>query len=166
MHASVRQKLTEFIDNEPDIWISEVADVGSFNINGGVIDILPDVVGFDLLPGRGVDVVLEEPGVIPVEHKERYSYVTAISCFQFCRYPALIVQEIGTLLAPGGSFIVTMCGEQCQQTHSTSGAWGWGDEWRMSKYQFKKHFVAAGLFVNKVVCLKSGHYDMILTGEK
>ena len=98
-----------------------IADIGAFNINGSVSNILPsaDIVGFDICDGPGVDVVIE-PGSIPLKHRHMYDAAVSTSSFQFCPYPALYLEQIANLLKPGGFLLLTMCSDTCNQTHTTS----------------------------------------------
>ena len=65
MHSTVSEKLYDWYNKNKKLFeSSKIADVGSYNINGNTNDIIKNVVGFDILEGKGVDVVII-PGKIP-----------------------------------------------------------------------------------------------------
>ena len=97
----------------------KVAELGSYEINGNLIGIFDNSVGFDVVPGPRVDVIIK-PGVIPEEHKGQYDTVIAISSFQFCPDSNLFLNQIEQLLIPGGKFLVTLCTPECAGGHRIS----------------------------------------------
>lgn len=119
MHESVKCTLSEWIGTFGDVANKAVADVGAYNINGAVKDVIPHAVGFDLVAGPGVDVVLNL-GEVPEEHRGRYDIVTSLGSFQCCPQPGSYKAEIVGLLKPGGHLFLTMCSPGCQARHTTS----------------------------------------------
>jgi hypothetical protein len=118
MHASVRNALCLWLEVLGGAAGKTVADVGAYNLNGSVKEVLPHAIGFDLVPGPGVDVVVPL-GSIPAEHRNRYDLVTSISSFQFCPYPREYKNELLELLKPNGLLFLTMCAASCTTKHTT-----------------------------------------------
>ncbi|MBI4026387.1 MAG: class I SAM-dependent methyltransferase [Verrucomicrobia bacterium] len=112
-----------------------VADLGAYNINGAVKEVIPEAIGFDISPGPGVDVVIA-PGIIPELWRHRFDLVTSIGSFQCCNVPDLYKSEILDLLAvkPNGVLFLAMCGARCRTLHSTSpNVYGYHDNVRMTR---------------------------------
>ncbi len=152
MHDTVKNFIRSwYSDNKADIDRAQIADLGSYNVNGGVVDIIPHVVGFDICEGKGVDVVLR-PGEIPEEHRNAFDYVVSTSSFTCCPQPEAYKAEIVDLLKPGGQLLLTMCSPKCQFRHSTSpNVYGFQDSFRITPDQtkafFSTHFAALRCFV-------------------
>ena len=130
MHDGVKAQLADWYTRHADR-LFVVADVGAFNLNGSVSDVIPGAVGFDIMPGPGVDEVLL-PGRIPWWHRGRFHGVASISAMQFCPYRQLFKAELVDLLEPGGLVFLSMCRPQCNDIHNSSGAFGWRDSVRLS----------------------------------
>lgn len=113
MHPSIKRALNDWLQGRPK---GRVAYLGSYDLNGS-IDV--DFVGFDIVKGPGVDVVIKV-GQIPEEHKGQYDVVVSISSFQFCPFPEQYLQEAYDLLREGGELFLSMCGWTCRSTHTTS----------------------------------------------
>jgi hypothetical protein len=108
--------------NEAKVIRGTIADLGSYDVHGrgGVRPVLPKAVGFDLVAGPGVDVVLHRVGDIPPSHWGKYSAVTSLSSFQFCPDFKAYRHEILVLLKPGGLLLLTMCCKACGDQHNNS----------------------------------------------
>ena len=120
MLDSVKNHLTRWYqENKEYIDSVKLADLGSFNINGSTRDIINNLTGFDILEGKGVDIVIN-PGVIPPNHIGIYGAVTSISSFQFCPDSNLYKKQIIDLLYDEGLLFLTMCNDRCKGNHSTS----------------------------------------------
>ena len=120
MHDPVKNKVSDWYQrNRVRIDGSMIADLGAYDINGSVRQIIPHVVGFDIYSGKGVDVVVV-PGQIPFEHRNRYDFVVTVSAFQFCPNSLAFKFEILDLLKDGGELFLTMCSVKCKYLHSTS----------------------------------------------
>lgn len=133
MMASVREYVAGWRSRHPDL--SPVAELGSYDINGGIRDIVP-VTGFDILPGRGVDIVIE-PGTIPLEHHGKYQAVLSLDSFPYDPQPARYICQILTLLAPGGRLLLIACNANCRHQHTTSpNTLGHVDQTRWTNEQF------------------------------
>jgi len=132
MHDSARRLISKFyFDYKVAVDANKVADVGSLNINGAVKDIIHHAVGFDIVDGKGVDVVIK-PGVIPAEHKNIYQFVICTSSFMCCPDPVMYKGQIIDLLDKNGILFLTMCSNKCQYRHTTSkNEYGYRDEFRL-----------------------------------
>ncbi|MGH7462778.1 MAG: methyltransferase domain-containing protein, partial [Longimicrobiales bacterium] len=63
---------------------ARVVDIGSLNVNGSLRDVCPahfDYVGIDFAQGPGVDIVLDDPYVLPLPD-ESADVVVCSSCFE------------------------------------------------------------------------------------
>lgn len=133
MMASVREYVREWRARHPDL--APVAELGSYDINGGIRDLVP-VTGFDILAGRGVDVVIV-PGAIPAEHHGKYQAVLSLDSFPYDPQPERYIQQILDLLTPGGHLLLIACNANCRHTHTTSpNAYGHADSVRWTNEQF------------------------------
>ena len=107
-------------------WLLEVdpvrvADMGSLDINGGLRLFWDGVVGFDLQPGKGVDVALVN-GIVPLEYRQRFDAVIANGSYQFAPDPDAFLATSADLLCRGGKMLLTMCPPHCQNKHTTGEA--------------------------------------------
>lgn len=163
MHEPVRQALRDWVVRTGGVAGKLVADLGAFNINGSVKEVIPGAVGFDLVAGPGVDVVIQL-GVIPGRHLNRYDIVTCISSFQFCPHPHDYRREIAGLLKQGGLLFLTMCGPGCRCRHTTVPPFE--DSFRVGIEEL------AGLLRPEIGMLEAcirvtdQHPDMIFVGER
>lgn len=120
MHPLAKVEILLWYNNNKSRFINKkIADLGSFNINGTVKDFIPGVIGFDILTGKNVDVVIV-PGNIPVEHQNKYGLIITTSALQCCPDSLIFKREIIDLLEPNGEVFVTMCNKTCNYKHSTS----------------------------------------------
>lgn len=141
MHDAIKKELALWYNYlKPHIDNQKVADLGSYDINGSVKDIIPHAIGFDILPGKNVDVVLV-PGIIPPEHKNKYGFVTSTGSFQCCPDSRMFKAEILDLLNWGGELFLTMCSDGCKYKHSTSpNSYNFQDSVRMTSNQLASFF--------------------------
>jgi hypothetical protein len=100
-----------------------IADLGSYACHGGrnVAHYVKDakVIGFDLVSGPGVDVVLK-PGAVPDEHLHAFDAVYGLSAIQFAPFPMEFFAAAAALLKPRGMVVITMCSPSCREEHNTS----------------------------------------------
>jgi hypothetical protein len=67
---------------------ARVLDIGSQDVNGSLKDVCPPAltyVGVDFVPGKGVDVVLDDPYVLPLE-SDSFDAVVSSSCFEHSQF--------------------------------------------------------------------------------
>lgn len=90
--------------------LKTVIDIGAQNINGSLKDVLPEglsYLGVDFVPGNGVDVVLDDPYVLPFENDS----VEAIVCSSVLEHSELfwlLFLEIIRVLKPNGLFYLNV----------------------------------------------------------
>lgn len=165
MHEGARRAIARFyFDNREYLDGTKVADVGSLNINGAVKDVIPHCVGFDIVEGDGVDVIIE-PGIIPEEHQKQYGAVIASSSFAYCADPYLYRRQLTDLLVPGGLLLLITCSVKCAVEHSTSNnKYGFKDWIRMEFRGFEKFF-ATEFEILELAEINYGHQDYVLVGK-
>ncbi len=87
-----------------------VADVGSQDVNGSLKSTMPaefEYVGIDFVPGKGVDVVIDDPYKLPFSD-ESFDVVLSSSCFEHSEMFWLVFLEIMRVLKPGGIFYLNV----------------------------------------------------------
>jgi len=166
MHNSVKDEILNWYNQHIDkIEQGKIADLGSYDINGAVRDVIPQSIGFDILEGKGVDVVIK-PGIIPDEHKFQYDFVTSTSSFQCCPDTPAYIKQITDLLKSGGELILTMCSTRCPKGHSTSpNDYNYKDEVRYSIEQIRSLF-GQEFDIHEIYEKHDGHSDLILKARK
>lgn len=111
MHPSALQNCKEFLDcyapyvAAPDTH-TNVIEIGSQDVNGSLRSVCPDNVsytGVDFVAGRGVDVVLQDPYVLPFEDASA-DIVLASSVFEHSEMFWLLFLEVMRILKPAGLF--------------------------------------------------------------
>lgn len=107
MHISAMNNGKMFFDvyckKTPGLRIMEV---GSQLVNGGLRDIFqPNNIftGIDCIPGKGVDVVLENPYKFPFE-SNTFDIVLCSSMFEHCEFFWVTFLEVMRVLKPHGLF--------------------------------------------------------------
>lgn len=81
-----------------------VVDIGAFDVNGSLRSVaLPgtDYIGVDFAEGRGVDIVITDPYVVPIESASVDAVVSS-SCFEHSEFFWLTFLESLRLLRPDG----------------------------------------------------------------
>ncbi len=126
MNATTEHALRNWLTSQPDRAAWHVADLGSYNVNGQVRDIMPEniLVGYDVLQGPGVDYVLADPPYVPAEHRGQYDLVTSCGVMMIAEHPEWIRDEAAALLKPDGWVFLTCCAPACGCKHTTP----WGDD--------------------------------------
>jgi SAM-dependent methyltransferase len=87
-----------------------VVDIGAQNINGSLKDVCSDgadYVGVDFVAGNGVDIVLEDPYVLPFIDGS-VDVVVSSSCFEHCEMFWILFLEIARVLTPKGLFYLNV----------------------------------------------------------
>jgi SAM-dependent methyltransferase len=83
-----------------------VIDIGAQDINGSLRSVVPSdfcYVGMDFAPGKGVDIVLDDPYCIPIDSAS-VDVVISSSCFEHSEMFWLSFLEIMRILKPHGLF--------------------------------------------------------------
>jgi SAM-dependent methyltransferase len=86
-----------------------ILDVGSFDVNGTLRPYMPagaDYIGVDLVAGRGVDVVLQDPHKLPIRDKQ-FDLVVSTSCLEHDPAFWLGFAEMARVLAPSGFLYIS-----------------------------------------------------------
>jgi SAM-dependent methyltransferase len=83
---------------------TRLADIGSQDVNGSIREVCPpgiEYVGVDFVAGKGVDVVLDDPYVLPFE-AESFDFVVTSSCFEHSEMFWLLFLELLRIVKPEG----------------------------------------------------------------
>ena len=83
-----------------------IAEIGSLDVNGSLRDSSPlgaQYVGLDFTPGKGVDVVLNDPYALPLPDASQ-DIVVSSSCFEHSQMFWLVFLEILRILKSDGVF--------------------------------------------------------------
>jgi hypothetical protein len=83
-----------------------VVDIGAQDINGSLKSVMPEngtYIGVDFVPGRGVDVVLDDPYELPFS-AGTVDFVVSSSCFEHSEMFWLLYLEILRVLKPARLF--------------------------------------------------------------
>jgi hypothetical protein len=166
MHESVNNELIKWYnDNKDYIDQNKIVDIGSFDINGSVKNVIKHSIGFDIYKGKNVDVVIE-PGVIPEEHMFKYGAATSISSFQFSPDSQVYKKQILDLLCDGGLLFLTMCGDKCKYSHTTSpNKYNFKDSVRYTKNELHDIF-SPEFNIIELYETMSDHHNLILKAKK
>ena len=112
MHPNCMNEAAEFAERfAPKHPALKIADIGSMDVNGTMRPAFAghEYVGFDIAPGKGVDVVLANPEVIEAESGS-FDVVISANAIEHMRRPWLVVKEMARILKPGGAmFIMAPC---------------------------------------------------------
>jgi len=87
-----------------------VVDIGAQDVTGSLKQFCPKsakYIGVDFVPGRGVDVVLEDPYRLPFE-TESIDVVVSSSCFEHSEFFWVLYLEILRILKPSGIFYLNV----------------------------------------------------------
>lgn len=123
-----------------------VLEVGSYNVNGSVRDLFPDVaeyVGIDIEDGPGVDMVLSSHDL----HMHWQDWFDVVLCCEMLEHdtdPRATIEQIYGVLKPGGFALVTARGNGFQ-FHNPP------DRWRFLPDGFQALFDAVGFHVQAIV---------------
>ena len=162
MHKSIRKELRRF-RKKYDV-NGRIAELGSLNFNGSPQDYLPIEVGFDLVDGNGVDVVIN-PGIIPRKYHHKFDIVVSSSSFHYCPKPELYKKQILALLKLGGLVWMSMCAPSCKRCHTTSeNEYGFTDCFRVTRKELCRFLKPE---IKPIECYYVGddhHEDIIYIG--
>lgn len=87
-----------------------VVDIGSQDVNGSLKQAVPPSIryfGIDFVPGKGVDLVLEDPYQLPFED-ESVDVIVSSSCFEHSEMFWLTFLEVSRVLKPGGLLYINV----------------------------------------------------------
>ncbi len=109
MHPASYEQIKRFVYKYVGDREVSVLEVGSLDVNGSFKDLFParQYTGLDIIPGKNVDVVLEDPYKFPFEDNS-FDVVISGSTFEHIPYFWLTAQEIQRVLKKGGWFAMTV----------------------------------------------------------
>lgn len=143
MHQSVMEWVSTVVA-EHDLADRRVLEVGSRDINGTVRPLFRgEYVGVDMLPGPGVDMVVE-PGVLPFP-QESFDAVVTTEMLEHDPFFWRTMQDMTRVLAPGGLLVLTTRGIGFPYHEYPS------DYWRFTTASINLLFNWVGLFVVDVL---------------
>jgi SAM-dependent methyltransferase len=108
MHLTAEQNANRFFENyvythsEPVTILEIGSTIGGFNIRS-CKRVQDKYVGVDLAEGRGVDVVLKDPYILPFDDNS-FDFAVSSSCFEHSEFFWLSYQETMRVLKPNGVF--------------------------------------------------------------
>lgn len=107
MHHSAMTNATLFFKTyAADRSKLSIAEIGSLDVNGSIRDAAPRdaaYLGLDFSPGKGVDIILDDPYVLPLADASQ-DIVVSSSCFEHAEMFWLTFNEIMRVLKPEGLF--------------------------------------------------------------
>ena len=83
---------------------AQVLEIGSQDVNGSLRDVCPETahyVGADFTSAKGVDVLLEDPYVLPFEDAA-FDFIVCSSCYEHSEFFWLSFIEALRVLKPAG----------------------------------------------------------------
>ncbi|MDC3250993.1 class I SAM-dependent methyltransferase [Luminiphilus sp.] len=108
MHATAMSNAEQFfntyVHNNDSKKNMKIVEIGSQDINGGIRQLAPkdsEFVGLDFQAGPGVDLLLSDPYVLPLED-ENCDVVVSSSCFEHSEFFWLTFLEALRILKPHG----------------------------------------------------------------
>lgn len=90
--------------------IVKVLEIGSQDVNGSIRSCCPvnfEYIGVDFVAGKGVDIVLDDPYVLPF-NTESFDAILSSSCFEHSEMFWLLYLEIMRVLKPTGLFYLNV----------------------------------------------------------
>ncbi|WP_175683895.1 methyltransferase domain-containing protein [Burkholderia cenocepacia] len=111
MHPSAMENGKIFFDTYVSrLGPVKLVEIGSQNVNGSLREVAPsnvDYIGIDFVEGPGVDVVLNDPYVLPFETSS-VDLVVSSSCFEHSEMFWLVFNEVMRTLKPAGLFFLNV----------------------------------------------------------
>jgi SAM-dependent methyltransferase len=111
MHLSALKNAKAFFDvYAPHVKQPLVVDIGAQDVNGSLKSVAPNYVeyiGVDFVPGKGVDVILEDPYKLPFEDNS-VDIILSSSCFEHSEMFWVLFLEIIRVLKPSGLFYLNV----------------------------------------------------------
>jgi SAM-dependent methyltransferase len=93
----------------------KVVDIGAQNVNGSLREVCPagcEFIGVDFVQANGVDVVLDDPYVLPFADNS-VDIVVSSSCFEHSEMFWLLFLEVVRVLKPAGLFYLNAPSNGC-----------------------------------------------------
>ena len=110
MHPSALENCRLFFESYSDYFranqSTRVLEIGSQDVNGSLKQLCPQhfqYIGVDFVPGKNVDVVLDDPYKLPFEDNT-FDIILSSSCFEHSQMFWLLFLEISRVLSNQGLF--------------------------------------------------------------
>lgn len=114
MHHSAMLNGKLFFDTYASAFDAEkpirIVDIGSQDVNGSLRSVSPpgvEYIGVDFVEGKGVDVILTDPYIFPLE-SESADMVVSSSCFEHSEMFWIVFLEVMRILKPKGLFYLNV----------------------------------------------------------
>jgi predicted SAM-dependent methyltransferase len=124
----------------------KVLEVGSYNVNGTVRDVLPVTIGIDMREGPGVDLVCKAENLCQTFEPESFDGVVSTDALEHMERWRWAMEAMWDVLKPGGVMLLSLASP-------TKGRHSYPDDyWRMPMPMFIKMFGAnqvLGTFENR-----------------
>lgn len=175
---------------------AQVIEIGSQDVNGSLRQFSPEkfnYIGVDFVPGKGVDLILDDPYTLPFE-SESVDVVLSSSCFEHSEMFWMLYIEIMRILKPTGIFYLNVPsnGEfhrwpvDCWRFYPDSGraliTWAKrnginaellesytstqvGDQWNDYVAVFLKDKTNVGIYPNRILHKKTDFSNGLISGE-
>ncbi len=104
MHTSALRFGKLFFDTYVSQDDSIILDIGSQDVNGSLRTVAPlknQYIGLDFVAGKGVDIILTDPYILPFED-DSLDIIVSSSCFEHSEFFWILFNEILRVLRPGG----------------------------------------------------------------
>lgn len=109
-------------------------EIGSRNVNGEVKSELDDVVGIDMEPGKGVDLVLNAYDCVSHFGLNAFDYVYSLDVLEHADDWERFLSNAWSVLKPGGVLVLTMASIR-KNVHGYP-----HDYWRFREEDFRRIF--------------------------
>ena len=110
MHQTAIQNAVDFFETYKVLDNDLVVEIGSQDVNGSIRNVIPSnvrYIGVDFVAGKGVDVILNDPYVLPFENGS-VDRVVCSSCFEHSEMFWVLFLEILRVLKPRGLFYLNV----------------------------------------------------------
>lgn len=162
MHPNSMRLMSDFVNQHSHkIQGARVLDVGAQDINGsykGLFDGCAEYVGCDILPGKGVDVIVEDMDRLPFEDAS-FDFVISGQTLEHAAHPWILMKEMARIVKPGGA----VCAIAPWKFHEHKDELCPYDRWRILSDGMRVLMEEAGL---KVISAFMNEDDCVGVGEK
>ena len=112
MHPTAMRNCKSFFDTYASSFGNggKIIEIGSQDVNGSLRQVAPPIfeyIGADFVSGKGVDIVLDDPYVLPFESNSA-DIILSSSCFEHSEMFWLVFLEIMRVLKPKGLFYLNV----------------------------------------------------------
>ncbi len=137
-----------------------VLEVGSFNVNGGVRDIVTVHTGIDLRAGNGVDLVCKAEDLLQHFPLEYFDSIVTTDTLEHVENWQACLSTIAKVVKPGGWWVCTMASMK-KGRHDYP-----NDFWRFAPDQIEQLFPGTSvtdLRTSYGWCWQNGEFDFTVT---